>query len=466
MAVVMKHLFVIPMTLFLTVWGHICPGQGSPDGFLKPDTLHIPYTHSEITIDGSLDEWSTYATRMFSDSNLSLRIPEGYQLSEVYPGIDTSDIREPLSRNHCITRLCWNKNELYVAFIVKDRHLLGQWIGARDNPYICLNDAIEVYIDSRNDSRSRMDLNDYQFIVDVHNQQAALRGTISTINNDSMAVPKECGQNLVFTSAVVVNGNLTGEDDSAGLYVVEVRIPFLSLGLEPSSGDILRISLGVQDADYIHADLTNRLEVSYNRAFDWAGYNDFGYPKVWKTAVLSGRPSWYARISEGYQRYWLAVVLFLLGGSGMLIFMLFLYTRKKSRIPSSKSIEKSRVGQRIVTPDPTNESVSEGGKMMEEAIQFIRDHCKTQIRSEDVATHLSISLRTLQRITREEMECTPTGLIALVRIRMAADFLLHKQGNVSQAAYEFGFTDPAYFSRIFKQHFGVSPSDYLSGNLS
>ncbi len=466
MKVVSKCLFSIPVILSLTVWVYNCPVQGSPDTFLKPDTLYIPYTHSEITIDGSLEDWSIYTSRSFSDSNLRLRIPEGYKISDVYPGIDTSDIREPLSRNSCITRLCWNKDDLYIAFIVKDCHLLGQWIGGCDNPYIYLNDAIEVYVDTRNDSKSRMDLNDYQYIVDIHNQQAAFRGTISTINNDSMAVPKESGQNLIFKSAVMVTGSLTGHYDSAGVYVVEVRIPFLSLGLEPVPNDTLRISLGVQDADYIFADLTNRMEVSYNRAFDWAGYNDFGYPKVWKTAILSGRPSWYTRISEGYQRYWLGIVLFLLGSSGMLIFLLFLYTREKSRLPSSESLEKSPVGQRIVIPDQTTGSLSTGGKTMEEAIQFIRDHYKTQIRSEDVASHLSISLRNLQRITRDEMECTPTGLIALVRIRMAADFLLKKQGNVSQAAYEFGFSDPAYFSRIFKQHFGISPSDYLSRNQS
>ena len=31
--------------------------------------------------------------------------------------------------------------------------------------------------------------------------------------------------------------------------------------------------------------------------------------------------------------------------------------------------------------------------------------------------------------------------------------------NVSEVAYEVGFTDPGYFSRMFLEEFGVSPLD-------
>ena len=32
--------------------------------------------------------------------------------------------------------------------------------------------------------------------------------------------------------------------------------------------------------------------------------------------------------------------------------------------------------------------------------------------------------------------------------------------NVAEIAYELGFSDPAYFSRIFKKHFGQTPSEF------
>ena len=40
--------------------------------------------------------------------------------------------------------------------------------------------------------------------------------------------------------------------------------------------------------------------------------------------------------------------------------------------------------------------------------------------------------------------------------------LLHKGEmiTVAEVAYQCGFSDPLYFSRCFKQYFGMSPSQY------
>jgi histidinol phosphatase-like enzyme len=79
----------------------------------------------------------------------------------------------------------------------------------------------------------------------------------------------------------------------------------------------------------------------------------------------------------------------------------------------------------------------------------------------ELAKNLGLSLRTFQRITREELHVTPTNYIYIVKLNLAADFLKAKAGNVTEAAYRFGFSDPSYFSRQFKKHFGVSPTEYI-----
>ncbi len=56
---------------------------------------------------------------------------------------------------------------------------------------------------------------------------------------------------------------------------------------------------------------------------------------------------------------------------------------------------------------------------------------------------------------------TPKEYIRDMRMARAAELL--RQGravNISEVAYEVGFSDPLYFSRCFKQHFGVTPSKY------
>ena len=51
-------------------------------------------------------------------------------------------------------------------------------------------------------------------------------------------------------------------------------------------------------------------------------------------------------------------------------------------------------------------------------------------------------------------------LIQNVRIKKATELLINSDMNVSEIAYETGFNDPYYFSRLFKKYHNMSPSDY------
>ncbi|HTN39145.1 MAG TPA: two-component regulator propeller domain-containing protein [Arachidicoccus sp.] len=54
---------------------------------------------------------------------------------------------------------------------------------------------------------------------------------------------------------------------------------------------------------------------------------------------------------------------------------------------------------------------------------------------------------------------TPLEFIRTLRIKKAAQYL-EKGMNVAQAAYEVGFNNPKYFTKYFKQEYGVLPSEY------
>ena len=49
------------------------------------------------------------------------------------------------------------------------------------------------------------------------------------------------------------------------------------------------------------------------------------------------------------------------------------------------------------------------------------------------------------------------------RILRAKDLLLSGQYSVSEASREVGFTDPNYFTRVFRAREGVSPSEFIKG---
>jgi transcriptional regulator GlxA family with amidase domain len=72
-------------------------------------------------------------------------------------------------------------------------------------------------------------------------------------------------------------------------------------------------------------------------------------------------------------------------------------------------------------------------------------------------------VRTLQLAFRQFRGTTPVGAIRQARLEGARHALTHgeTEKTVIDAAYQFGFTNPGRFARLYKATFGVSPADEL-----
>ena len=68
--------------------------------------------------------------------------------------------------------------------------------------------------------------------------------------------------------------------------------------------------------------------------------------------------------------------------------------------------------------------------------------------------------RGIQRVTGQSVN----EFIRALRLQRAAQLLAKGQFAVAEAAFQVGFLEPSYFSRCFKEHFGVSPSEYEAGH--
>lgn len=55
---------------------------------------------------------------------------------------------------------------------------------------------------------------------------------------------------------------------------------------------------------------------------------------------------------------------------------------------------------------------------------------------------------------------SPNKLIVNIRMKMAADMLRENKCTISEIAYQTGFSDPSYFSRVFKSVFQITPKEY------
>jgi len=79
---------------------------------------------------------------------------------------------------------------------------------------------------------------------------------------------------------------------------------------------------------------------------------------------------------------------------------------------------------------------------------------------EGLAKDVAVSKRHLQRRLKEATSLSPNGFIRAMRLERAATLLAQRAGTVSEIAYRVGFNDPDYFSKLFRQVFGVVPSEY------
>jgi signal transduction histidine kinase/DNA-binding response OmpR family regulator len=80
-------------------------------------------------------------------------------------------------------------------------------------------------------------------------------------------------------------------------------------------------------------------------------------------------------------------------------------------------------------------------------------------RLENLAESMGQSRRTLQRRLKSLLDSNFTQYIQSIQLK-AAQRLLEQSCSVKETAYEVGFKDPAYFSKVFKNHFGISPRHY------
>jgi DNA-binding response OmpR family regulator len=78
-----------------------------------------------------------------------------------------------------------------------------------------------------------------------------------------------------------------------------------------------------------------------------------------------------------------------------------------------------------------------------------------------LAEALHMSRSRLKRAMSEAGLPPPATYIRNLRLREAASLLERRRGNISEVAYAVGFASVSHFSRRFREHFGVAPSEYI-----
>jgi AraC-like DNA-binding protein len=93
---------------------------------------------------------------------------------------------------------------------------------------------------------------------------------------------------------------------------------------------------------------------------------------------------------------------------------------------------------------------------------YMRQHLEGQVRLEELARMANLSVSHFSAVFRKELGFSPLDYLIRTRIRRACDLLDTTSSSVKEISAAVGFSDPLYFSRVFRGIHGVSPSQYRS----
>ena len=121
-----------------------------------------------------------------------------------------------------------------------------------------------------------------------------------------------------------------------------------------------------------------------------------------------------------------------------------------------------RVTQGMIDPAPSEIVITSlDEKLIEKAIKYVEDNMsRTELSVEELSRGLGMSRVHLYKKLLQITGKTPIEFIRVIRLKRAAQLLRESQLHVSEVAFEVGFNNPKYFSRYFKDEFGVLPSVY------
>lgn len=107
---------------------------------------------------------------------------------------------------------------------------------------------------------------------------------------------------------------------------------------------------------------------------------------------------------------------------------------------------------------------TEGGSLYL-SLQYIELHLRDKLNLTILAKEVGFSTSYYSRIFKEDQNRTLTDYIQMRRIFYSEILLKHTELTVNEIAEDCGFNEANYFSRVFKERRGISPTDFREENL-
>lgn len=104
-------------------------------------------------------------------------------------------------------------------------------------------------------------------------------------------------------------------------------------------------------------------------------------------------------------------------------------------------------------------------KFIEEVISLIDKKIdETRLEISDISQEMGMSASTFYRKLKSLTSLSGNELIKTIRLKRSLEYLKNTDMNISEIAYQVGFSDPKYFSTCFRKFYKVTPTDFMAKN--
>ncbi len=114
------------------------------------------------------------------------------------------------------------------------------------------------------------------------------------------------------------------------------------------------------------------------------------------------------------------------------------------------------LSRRNTAEDPRSRSAP----AIQQAVAYIAEHYRQNISTQDIADAVYLSRSYMSELFTKTYGMAPHEYLTMYRLTRVKDCLLRTSASLSEIAEQTGFRDIFTLSRVFKQKFGLSPSEY------
>ena len=151
------------------------------------------------------------------------------------------------------------------------------------------------------------------------------------------------------------------------------------------------------------------------------------------------------------------------GGSAAMDMMVYLIAQKQgwdlaTEIAEEFLLERIR-GRNDRQRLPLRLQLGASQPKLAEAVAYMEANIEELISLDEIASHVGLSRRQLERLFQKYLHCVPTRYYMRLRLMHARQLLLQTSMPIVDIAFASGFVSTPHFSKCYREHFGIPPRD-------